>query len=146
MFACFLIFNCLYVNLGWQTQPVTLPQIQQWNTKKMCGIFSKLTMKTPEEHQCFLMSPCQWSHSGGYSCTWICFKIDLSIIYFIWCMARYKMRWRCVPPKVATSTELWGAQRTLELGFKSTDFCVPKNFSSLAAAQQTSTTKLHVFF
>ena len=59
-------------------------------------------MKTPEERQCFLMSPYQWDRSGGYSCTWICFNIYLSIIYFIW----YMMRWTCVPPNITWSTKI----------------------------------------
>ena len=113
-------------------QPATLPQIQQWNTKKRYGTFSKLTVKTPEERQCFLMSSYQWGCSGGYSCMWICFNIYLSIICFIWCIVRYTMRQTCVPPNVTRSTKLGGTQRSLELAFRSTDFRVPKNLIFLA--------------
>ena len=52
-----------------------------------------------------LMSPCQWGCSGGYSCTWICFNIYLSIINFIWYMARYMMRQTCVHPNTKRSTK-----------------------------------------
>ena len=73
------------------------------------------------------MSPCQWSHFGGYSCTWICFNIYLSIIYFIWCMMRYTMRWTRVPPNVTSSTKLWGAKHCFGLAFRTMDFCVLEN-------------------
>ena len=114
-------------------QQETIPQIQQWNTKKKSGIFSKLKMKTPEERQCFLMSPCQWGHSGQYSRTWICFNIYLSIIYFIWYMARYTMKPTHVPPNIARSTKLQGAQCSRDLAFRRMNFCVPENliFSAL---------------
>ena len=117
-------------------QPAALLQIQQWNTKKRCGIFSKLTMKTPEEHQCFLMSPCQWGSSGGHSCSWPCFNINIFIIYLTWHTASYTMRRRHVSPHVTRSTILWGVQRSPELAFRSTDFCVPENliFSSPVVA------------
>ena len=72
-------------------QPARLSQIQQWNSKR-CGIFSNLTMKKPEDYQCFLISPYKWGRSDGCSCIWICFKCYFSIIYFIWYMARYTMR------------------------------------------------------
>ena len=93
----------------------------------MCGIFSKLTMKTPKESQSFLMSPCQWGCSGGYSCTWICFNIYLSIIYFIWYMVRYTMKRAHVISNVTRNTKLQGGQRSPELAFRSTDFRVLKN-------------------
>ena len=89
----------------------------------MCGIFSKLTMKTPKKHQCFLISPCHWSCSGGCSCSWICFSIYLSIICFIWCT----MRWTHVPLNVTRSTKLEGAQCSPEIAFRSMDFRVPEN-------------------
>ena len=91
-------------------QPATLPQIQKWNTKKMCGFFLKLTMKTSEEHQYFLMSPCQWGCSDWYSCTWIWFNIYLPVIYFIWYTVRYTMRQTGVTTNVTRSTKWWGAQ------------------------------------
>ena len=81
-------------------------------------------MKTPEERQCFLMSPC---HSGRYSCTEICFNIYLSIINFIWYMAKNTRRRTRVPPSVTRSAKLRGAQRSPELSFRSTNFCVPEN-------------------
>ena len=114
-------------------QPATLTPIQQCNTKKKCGIFSKVTMKTPEERQCFLMSSCQWGRSGGHSCTWICFNIYLSIIYFIWYRTTYKMRQTRVPPNITRSTKLRGTQPSLQLAFRSMDFHVPENliFSAL---------------
>ena len=73
------------------------------------------------------MSPCQWDRSGGYSCTWICLNIYLSIIYFIWYTARYTMTRTCVPPDVTRSTKLRGAQRSPKLTFRSMDFRVPEN-------------------
>ena len=93
-------------------------------------------MKTPEEHQCFLMSPCQWGSSGGYSCTWPCFNINIFIIYLTWHTASYTMRQRPVSPHVTRSTILWGVQRSPELAFRSTDFCAPENliFSSPVVA------------
>ena len=106
-------------------QQETIPHIQQWKTKKSCGIFSKLTMKTPEERQCFFISPCQWGCFGGCSCTWISFNIYLSIIYFISYMARYTTRQTRVPPNVTRSTELREAQRYPELAFRGKDFHVP---------------------
>ena len=108
-------------------QPATLPQIQKWNTKKRCGFFLKLTMKTSEEHQYFLMSPCQWGCSDWYSCTWIWFNIYLPVIYFIWYTVRYTMRQTGVTTNVTRSTKLWGAQCSPELSFRSTGFCVPEN-------------------
>ena len=84
-------------------------------------------MKTPEGHQCFSISPCQWGCSGGYSCRWICFNIYLSIIYFIWCTLKYTMRQTCVHPNIIRSTKLQGAQHSPELSFRSTDFRVPEN-------------------
>ena len=113
-------------------QPTALPQIQQLNTKKRYGIFSKLTVNTPEERRCFLMSPCQWGRSGGYSCTSICFNIFLSIIYFTWRTARYAMRRTSVPPNVTRSTKLRGAQGSPELAFRSKVFRVPENIIFLA--------------
>ena len=73
------------------------------------------------------MSPRQWELSGAYSRTWVCFYIYLSTIYFIWHMARYKMRLTCVPPNVTRSTKLRGAQCSPELAFKNKDFCIPEN-------------------
>ena len=108
-------------------QPATFPRIQQWNTKKICGILTKWTMKTPEESHCFLMSPCQWGCSRGYSSMWICFNIYLFLIYFIWCMVRCMMRQTQVPPNITRSTKLQGAQHSPELAVRSTDFCVPEN-------------------
>ena len=108
-------------------QPATLPQVQQLNIKKSYGIFSKLTMKISVEWQYFLMSRCWWDRSGGYSCTWICFNIYLSIIYFTWCRTRYTMRQTCVPPNVIGSIKLPGTQRSPELAFRKLEFCVPKN-------------------
>ena len=77
-----ILLNLIYMGLltgkcSWQCLPPPA-KIQQWNTKKRCWILSKLTMKTPEECQCFLMSPCQWGPSGRYRCVWICFNIKLS--------------------------------------------------------------------
>ena len=74
-----------------------------------------------------LMSPCRWDHSGGYSCTWICFNIYLSKIYFIWCTERYTLKRIHVTLKVKRSTKLWGAQRSSELAFRSMGFCVPED-------------------
>ena len=101
-------------------QPARLSQIQQWNSKR-CGIFSNLTMKKPEDYQCFLISPYKWGRSDGCSCIWICFKCYFSIIYFIWYMARYTMR----QTPVTRST-------SCKLAFKSTDFSYTRksNFSS----------------
>ena len=114
-------------------QPATL--------KKRYGIFSKLTIKTPKERRCFLMSPYQWGRSGGYSCTWICFNIYLSIIYFIWCTASYTMRRTRVPSNVKK-----GAQRSSELAFRSTDFRVPENLTYLALINHLNLPKqLHQF-
>ena len=107
-------------------------QIQQWNTQKRCGNFSKLlTMKTSEECQCFLMTPCQWGCSVRYSCTWISFNTYLSIIYFIWWTVRYTMRQTCVPPNILRSTKLWDTQHSPELAFEHRLSCTRKpNFSS----------------
>ena len=68
-----------------------------------------------------------------WCCTWICFSIYLSIIYFIWYMARYTMGWTCVPHSVTRSTKLQGSQCSPKLAFRSTDFLVPENliFSAL---------------
>ena len=107
-------------------QPATLPQSQQWNTKKRCAILSKLTMKTPEKSPSFLTFPCQWGRSGGYSCMWICFNIYPFIISFIWCTARYMMRWTHVTPNVTRSKKLCGANVLLNLRLGA-DFCVPEN-------------------
>ena len=128
-------------------QPATLPQIQQWKTKKRYGIFLKFKVKTAEERQCFLMSPCQWGRSSGYSCMWICFNIYLSIIYFIWCMVRYTMRRTHVPPNVTRSRILWGPQRSPELAFRSTDFCVAENliFPALFSAGKHGDNILQLF-
>ena len=63
-FACLIIFTCLPFDHRRQIQPVTPSQIQEWNTKKKCGICSKLTIKTLERHQYFLMFSCQW---GGFN-------------------------------------------------------------------------------
>ena len=65
------------------------PKFNNETLRKKCGIFSKLAMKTPEEHQCFSMSPYPLGRSGGYRCTWICFNIYLSRIYFMWYKVRY---------------------------------------------------------
>ena len=51
----------------------------------------------------------------------------LSTTYFIWCMARYTMRRARVLSKVTRSTKLRGAQRSPELGLRSTDFRAPEN-------------------
>ena len=74
------------------------------------------------------MFPCQWGHSSGYICRWICFNIYLSIIYLIQCMARYLMMQTQVPPNITKlrNTKLHGA-RSNEIAFQSTDFCVPEN-------------------
>ena len=77
-------------------------------------------MKTPEQRQCFLMSPCQWGRPGGYSCTWIRLNIYFSIIYFICYTPGYT-------PNVTRSRKLRGAQRSREFAFGSTDFPVPEN-------------------
>ena len=124
-------------------QPATLSQIQEWNNKKRYGNFSMVTVKTPEECQCFFMSSCQWGRSGWYSCMWICFNIYLPIIYFICCMARYTMRLTHVPTKITKSTKLRGTQCSPELAFRSTDFCVPENliFPSLLTQWMKSNTK-----
>ena len=87
----------------------------------------KLTMKTQEERQCFLIFPCKWGCSGGYSCTWICFNTYISIIYFIWCTARYTMKRTRVPSNVTRSTKLRGTQRSPELTFRSMDFPLPED-------------------
>ena len=61
--TCPCIFHNIYVSAFWSppvTQPATLSQIQEWNTKNRCGICSKLMIKTSELHQCFLMFSCQW--------------------------------------------------------------------------------------
>ena len=113
-----------------------IPQIQEWNNKKRYGNFSKLRMKTPDECQCFFMSSSQWGHSGQYSCMWICFYIYLPIIYFICCTARYTMRLTHIPTNIARSTKLRGTQRSPELAFRSTDFCVPENLIFLALLAQ----------
>ena len=84
-------------------------------------------MKKPEEQQCFLMSPCQLGHSGGYSCTWISFNIYLSIINFIWYPVRYIIRRTSTPPNVTRSTKLWGTQCFPDFAFRSTDLRVPEN-------------------
>ena len=73
------------------------------------------------------MSPCQWGRSGGYSCTWICFNICLSIIYFIWCTASYTMKQTCLPQNIKRSTKLRGAKRSPELTFRSMEFHIPEN-------------------
>ena len=125
MFHNFLFVFTL-ISVG-KTQPAIFPQIQQWNTKKSCEFFSKLTLKTPKECQCFLMPSCQWGLSGGYSSTWICFNIYLSIIYFICYTARYMMRQTRVPPNITRSTKLWETKRSPELAFRNTNFCVPEN-------------------
>ena len=82
-------------------------------------------MKTRDK--LFLMSPCQWDHSGGHSCTWICFNNYLSIIYFIWFVARYATSQTHVSHNVTRSAKLQGTQRSPELAFRSTDFLVPEN-------------------
>ena len=89
-------------------------------------------MKTPEECQCSLMSPCQWGHSGGYSCMWISFNSYLSIIYFIWCTATYTMRQTCVTSNITKNIKLRGVQHSPELVFRSYRLpCTRKpNFSS----------------
>ena len=53
--------------------------------------------------------------------------IHLSIRYFIWCTVSYTMRWTLVPRKVTRWTKFWGAQRSPELAFRSTDFRAPEN-------------------
>ena len=67
------------------------------------------------------LSPCQLGLSGENSCTWICFKIYLFIIYFIWCMTSYIMRWTRVPPYI-TRTQNYEVHNVLlnllELAFK----------------------------
>ena len=81
-----IIFHNFYFSIFWSLLVNTThntSQIQQWNAKKRCGIFSKLTIKTLEECQCLWRSLCQWGHSCGYNCTWICFNICLSIIYLV---------------------------------------------------------------
>ena len=60
-FVCFIIFTSALFDYRWWTQPATLSQIQEWNTRKKCGICSKLTIKTSERHQYFLMFSCHWS-------------------------------------------------------------------------------------
>ena len=90
----------------------------------MCGILSRLT----RESQCFVSSTCQWGRSGGYGCMCICSNIYLSIIYFIWCKARYTMGLTLVPSNVTRSTKLRGAQHSLELAFRM-EFCLPENLT-----------------
>ena len=97
VFICFVIFICLHFNHAVNN---TSQIHHQENTTKRQGILLKLTIKTPEEHQCFLTSPCQWGPSVGYGCTRICLNIYLSVIYFIWHMARYLMRRKCIPTNV----------------------------------------------
>ena len=53
--------------------------------------------------------------------------LHLSITYFIWYMARYTMKRTRAPCKVTKSTKLRGAQRSSELGLRSTDFRAHKN-------------------
>ena len=65
--------------------------------------------------------------SSGCSCTWTCFNIYLSIIYFIWYTVRNTMKQICVPPNATRNTKLRGAQRSPELAFRSTDFHLPEN-------------------
>ena len=53
--------------------------------------------------------------------------LHLSITYFIWCTARYTLRWTHVPWEVTRCTKLWGTQLSPELALRSTDFCTPEN-------------------
>ena len=115
-----ILLNLIYMGLltgkcSWQCLPPP-PKIQQWNTKKRCWILSKLTMKTPEECQCFLMSPCQWGPSGRYRCVWICFNIKQSTQ---WGEQVYLLLSYCY-------TEHNG-QCFSELAFRSTDFHITEN-------------------
>ena len=64
--ACFIVFTSLPFDRRWLTQPVTLFQIQEWNTKKTCGICSKLTIETSESHRCFLRFSCQWGRFNAF--------------------------------------------------------------------------------
>ena len=76
--ACFIIFTSLPFDLGRYTQQATLSQIEQWNTKKRCGICSKLTMKTSERHQCFLMFSCQWGHFELWTDVTHCSRVSIA--------------------------------------------------------------------
>ena len=82
---------------------------------------------------------------GGYSCTQISYKIYLSIIYFIWCTARYMMRQTRVPPNITKSTKLWDAQCSPELAYRSMEFCVPENLIFLALCLFSVMLKWHIF-
>ena len=110
-------------------QRATLPQIQQWNTKKRYGIFSKLTVKTPDERRCFLMSPCH----------------EVVLVGTVVGEARCTMRRTRVPPNVTRSTKLREGQRSRELAFKSTDFLVPENLIFLALLLVKSINNLSYF-
>ena len=101
--TCFVIFTCLYFDL--------------------CS-----TMKRPKERQCFLMSPCQWGRSCGYSCTWICIcKTYLSIIFFTWYATRYTMRWTRELRNVNTSTNYEARNVLLNLLLGARAFVTTKN-------------------
>ena len=71
-----------------------------------------------------------------------------SIIYFIWCTARYMMRQTPAPPNITRSTLLEGAQHSPELVFRSMDFCVPENqiFSALTYSTDLSTCLITLVF
>ena len=87
-------------------------------------------MKTSQERQCFFMSPCQWDHSSGYSCTWICFNIILHNLFHL-VHGEVHKRQTCVHPKLTRSTKLWGAQCSPDIAFRSRLSCTRKtNFSS----------------
>ena len=62
-----------------------------------------------------------------YSCTWIYLNIFLYIVYFIWCIVRYKVRQTLVPRNVTRSTKLRGAQHAPGLALKNKEFRSPRN-------------------
>ena len=51
----------------------------------------------------------------------------LSLIYFIWCTARYNSIKTPVPTNNTRSAKLRGAQRSPELVFRSADLLLPEN-------------------
>ena len=75
--------------------------------------------------------------STEYSCTWIYLIIFLSIVYFLWRIARHSVRQTLVPHKVTRSTKLWGAQRAPEFALRSTEFRSPENLVFPALSSDT---------
>ena len=129
--TCTCMFHNFYLSVLWlllvNTASNNSPNSTMKHYEKLWNLVKVNNEGTPKERQCFLMSQCQWSHPGGYSSMWISFNIYLSIIYFIWCTARYTMRQTCVPLNNKRSTKLWGPQRSPEIALRSKNFCVPEN-------------------